>query len=118
MTIQNVIGGFRTTGVYPFDRSSLSLPEKSNRASLAERTGLGFVPLYSPSHQRQHSRVSVVLSLLKRLQHIRGDLRKGMISLMRNTRNGYLCTILKLYISEMMWFKKVRGGSMRLNYTV
>ena len=60
MTIQNVIGGFRTTGVYPFDRSDLSLPQKSNRASLAERTGLGFVPLYSPSHQRQHSRVSVV----------------------------------------------------------
>jgi len=38
MTMQNIVGGFRTTGVYPFNRSVLIPVKESRRISLAERT--------------------------------------------------------------------------------
>ena len=44
---------FRTTGVYPFDRNAIEVidrtPHINNPISLTERTGLGFIPLYSPA---------------------------------------------------------------------
>ena len=53
MTMQNIVGGFRTTGVYPFNRSVLIPVKESRRISLAERTGLRFIPLYSPSCRKR-----------------------------------------------------------------
>ena len=53
MTMQNIIAGFRTTGVFPFDPSVILAPKKpKRRPSLAERTGLQFIPLYSPSSRK------------------------------------------------------------------
>ena len=46
MSVQNIIAGFQITGVYPFDRSALLFKE-SKRVSLADKTGLKFIPLYS-----------------------------------------------------------------------
>ena len=46
MSVQNIIAGFQITGVYPFDRSALLLKE-SKRVSLADKTGLKFILLYS-----------------------------------------------------------------------
>ena len=60
MTMQNIVSGFRTTGIYPLDRSAV-LPAsefRDRRESLAQQKGLNFIPLYSPSHSRpQHSNV-------------------------------------------------------------
>lgn len=50
MTMKNIVGGFRITGVYPFDRTVV-LPKETKRVSLAERTGLNFIPLCSPSRR-------------------------------------------------------------------
>ena len=55
----NIIAGFRTTGIFPFDRSAVDLrgyhgvPEK--RMSLPQRTGLQFIPLFSPFKSTQSS---------------------------------------------------------------
>ena len=45
------MAGFKTTEVYPSDRKAISLPgaSKSSRPSLGEKSGLKFIPLYSPS---------------------------------------------------------------------
>ena len=51
MTITNVIAGFRVAGVYPLNRLAVDMKDKTT-VSLAERTGLKFIPLYSPSHRR------------------------------------------------------------------
>ena len=47
MSMQNVVAGFHTTGVYPFNRSVVNPSKESNQVSLAEKTGLWFIPLYS-----------------------------------------------------------------------
>ena len=51
MTMTNVIAGFRVAGVYPLNRLAVVMKDKTPE-SLAERTGLKFIPLYSPSHRR------------------------------------------------------------------
>ena len=60
MTMQNVITGFRITGVFPVDRTVIAtspLPTpKVISEELQTRTGVSFVPLYSPVvHKKQHS---------------------------------------------------------------
>ena len=50
MTMTNIISGFRCTGICPFDRSAIRPVQSSyNPTSLAERTGLKFIPLCSPA---------------------------------------------------------------------
>ena len=59
MTMQNVIAGFRVTGVCPLDPDRFLVVEdlESERAqrpcSLAEATGLAYIPLYSPAPQKR-----------------------------------------------------------------
>ena len=59
MTMHNIIEGFRVTGVYPFDRHVV-VPRKPKRASLAERTGLKFIPLCSPSRKQPDNTSAMV----------------------------------------------------------
>lgn len=56
MTQNNVLSGFRTTGIYPFDPNkvlSRLQPQKSaskeQLQSLPQRTGLNYIPFYSPA---------------------------------------------------------------------
>ena len=60
MTMVNIVARFRTTGIYPLDRSVVSTRSvaESNPSTLPERTGLKFIPLYSPSVRRPTARVS------------------------------------------------------------
>ena len=55
MTMTNVIAGFRCTGIYPFDRNALALLSSSSvvskRTSLSEKTGLNFIPLFTPARK-------------------------------------------------------------------
>lgn len=50
--MQNIVAGFRTTGVFPFNgyvlQPSVSTPPRFNPISLPERK---FIPLYSPARQ-------------------------------------------------------------------
>ena len=60
MTMTNIIAGFRTTGVYPFNRDALQskvLSSSFDPTSLSTRTGLKFIPLYSPAAPRCWSKV-------------------------------------------------------------
>ena len=64
MTMPNIVAGFHTTGVFPHDRDAVAsptgTPQDSRRRSLAERTGLSFIPLYSPLKQKTIPRDDVV----------------------------------------------------------
>jgi len=65
MTPKNIISGFRVTGVCPFDRSKVqgaipaSPPARSHMFKpemLSKRTGLAYIPLYSPVGERVRSK--------------------------------------------------------------
>ena len=54
MTFNNVTASFRVTGIYPFDRSAITLPEDEGYKEfkpedLCRKMGLAHIPLYSPS---------------------------------------------------------------------
>ena len=49
-TIGNIMGSFRDTGVYPFNRKALLPPE--SEPNLAQKSGLAYIPLFSPRPQR------------------------------------------------------------------
>ena len=54
MTIKNIKGGFRITGICPFNPESITLAgedklEQFNPQALAVQTGLKYIPLYSSS---------------------------------------------------------------------
>lgn len=56
MTIRNILSGFHTTGIYPVNRNAIPLPGESKK-SLSEKTGLTFIPLYTPSKRSKPSRM-------------------------------------------------------------
>ena len=47
---QNVISGFRVTGVYPFDRYVAT--KKKEKKSLADKNGLAYIPVFTPRKQK------------------------------------------------------------------
>ena len=62
MTPENAISGFRCTGIFPFNREAIQPPATgvSDRiSSLAQETGLNFIPLYTCSPLRRRSSSSV-----------------------------------------------------------
>ena len=56
MTMTNIVAGFRTAGVYPVNRVAVEGKKVTACESLAERTGLSFIPLYSPSRRNTQTR--------------------------------------------------------------
>ena len=61
MNSNNVISGFRATGICPFNRNAIKVPgleeEREDADSLSEKTGLAYIPLFSPAPKCQLSRV-------------------------------------------------------------
>ena len=62
MSSKNIISSFKVTGICPFDRHSLDIPGMAKEEftmfqpkNLPEKTGLKYIPLYSPS--RSNSRL-------------------------------------------------------------
>ena len=51
MTPRNIIAGFRTTGVYPPDRSAIKLPGEEV-PNLATKSKIAYIPLYTPVKRR------------------------------------------------------------------
>ena len=59
MSIKNVMAGFSVTGIYPFDRTAIRLPESDYKSFkpevLPKSNGLAYLPLYSPAQLvKQH----------------------------------------------------------------
>ena len=57
MIIPNIISAFRTTGVYPFNHNAIDIDDSNapigpGSESLAEKTGLAFIPFYTSIHSR------------------------------------------------------------------
>ena len=51
MTMNNILGGFRVTGIYPVNRNIIDVPKEPSKPSLPEATGLAYIPLYRMSTQ-------------------------------------------------------------------
>ena len=58
MTSINVLSGFRTTGVYPLNRDAIELPGEDVVLNLCQKTGISYIPLYTPV-KRRISEISV-----------------------------------------------------------
>jgi len=55
MTVKNITSGFKVTGIYPVDRNAVQIPGHKptfRPESLAEKSGLAYIPLYSPAPSR------------------------------------------------------------------
>ena len=69
MTMTNVMAGFRTTGVRPFDRNAVKSKTLNpfDPSMLPKETGIKFLPLYSPlvgtRQKERHEHIK------KRIQH-------------------------------------------------
>ena len=58
MTPKNILSGFHTTGVYPPNRSAITLPVEKVH-NLASDTGIAYIPLYTPIKRRISIRATV-----------------------------------------------------------
>ena len=58
MTAKNIISGFRITGLFPVDRNAIVLPGEK-RKSLAQCTGLSYIPFLTPSKTTKQVKFSL-----------------------------------------------------------
>ena len=60
MTIPNISSAFCTTGIYPFKHSAIDIdaPIDPGSESLADKTGLAFIPFYTPNHSHKSKYVT------------------------------------------------------------
>ena len=63
LTPKNILSGFHTTGVYPPDRSAIKLPGEKT-LDLAQKTGIAYIPLYTPAKRRISDLTSVASSAI------------------------------------------------------
>ena len=57
LTPRNILAGFHTTGVYPPDRNAVKSPGEQT-LDLAQKTGIAYIPLYTPAKRRIADRTS------------------------------------------------------------
>ena len=79
MTAPNIIASFKATGICPLDRSVVQVPGMEEEVytsfkpeSLVQRTGLAYIPLYSPSktpHSSRANEAPACMTPLQPLQH-------------------------------------------------
>ena len=55
MTPSNIMAGFKITGVYPVNSLALISPETVPKLTLCERTGLKYIPFYTPKKSQRLS---------------------------------------------------------------
>ena len=63
MSAKNITSGFKVTGVYPVDRYAVQLPGRNpvfKSTSLAEKSGLAYIPLYSPAPTQYRTRTTMI----------------------------------------------------------
>ena len=57
ISIRNIMSGFKVCGICPFDRNDLRLPLEEvpkPMETLAKKSGLAYIPLFSPAKQRRN----------------------------------------------------------------
>lgn len=70
MTAPNIIAGFRTCGVCPFNRNAIPLSKSVFKPeSLAKDTGLAYIPLYSPAQACQDDSTDMLPSSHYTISH-------------------------------------------------
>ena len=65
VTPSNAAAGFRATGIFPFNRDAIKLPQKSEcqdagKSKTIEKGSITFLPLFSPSQSRAEQRSEVI----------------------------------------------------------
>ena len=85
MTMSNIVSSFKTTGICPFNRRASSLPDEESYCdstkmeSLAQRSGLAYIPLFSPAPPRSSAVCSKETTLNKELSFSEPDLSSPVI---------------------------------------
>ena len=103
MNQKNIIAGFKTTGIYPFNPRVL-VPESNTDASdsplsLCKATGLKYIPLYSPQPKFQKSLSHIAELSFTDEEMVRYE-RKDMTYLMRGMNSGCNFTTLSLTLNQ------------------
>ena len=97
MNMPNVIAGFRTTAIFPFNRNALlsvtesQTPSKFNPKSLCKGTKLKFIPVYSPVQSKPMSPSSplyIILLKKKSLFLLKGMKKGTILPMMKDTTTG------------------------------
>ena len=72
MVMPNILASFRITGVCPFNRDAIKLPSENDKKheSLAEKSGLGYIPLISPISPARCRSTSSEVRIRKSVLHI------------------------------------------------
>lgn len=78
MTMQNIIAGFRVTGIFPLDRTKLKeLPSSATSAeSSSASSGLSYIPLLSPAPSRKRNLSSLPVFSEEEMFHFHDRYRK------------------------------------------
>ena len=71
MTPKNILAGFRVTGVHPLNRHAFDADHK--KPSLTEKTGLRYIPLFTPSKSIVENESNVPASMNISKEQIDGD---------------------------------------------
>ena len=84
MTMPNIMAAFRTTGIHPFNRDSVSVVDQStvrkfNPKSLPLSTGLAYIHLYSPSRKRSKVLTSGSGCLSRRGELVSSDVSEDSV---------------------------------------
>lgn len=84
--MSNIVSSFKTTGICPFNRSACTIRDEesssANMESLAERSGLAYIPLFSPAPPRSYTVSSNETPLIsKELSFSEPDLSSPVIKL-------------------------------------
>lgn len=60
ITMHNIISSFRATGVFPLDRSQVKEQQYVRDVSLAEETGIAYIPLFSSDAKESGQKIHTV----------------------------------------------------------
>lgn len=75
MVIPNIVAAFRTTGIYPLNRHAIHIedptaPIDTGSESLAEETGLPYIPFYTPIRSHRSKSVTHNIDQAVRMPHL------------------------------------------------
>ena len=84
MTAQNIMAGFRSTGIYPFNRHAIVLPGENRlkkfgtpTAVLAKKKGIAYMPFFFPAHIHDNSQHDSEVFTSDELQHFEHRFEEG-----------------------------------------
>ena len=93
MNIKNISGGFKASGIYPFNKKAITIP-KPPMKSLPEQSGLKYIPQYSPANRgTRHLSEQCISFPNMSWSYLKSNMKKSMILLMiQGITSGERCT--------------------------